>query len=70
MKSKQFLKLHRPNTSELYINSMMISAIYNGTRGTLIVTMSGEEYTVTESIEEVFKLIDKSNTITFKSYSG
>lgn len=70
MKSNQFIKLHRPNISELYINSMMISAIYNGSRGTLIVTMGGEEYTVTESIEEIFKLINNTNTITLKNYPG
>ena len=69
MRSNQFIKLHRPNTSELYINSMLISAIYNSGRGTIILTMSNDEYTVTESVQEIFKLIDKSDTITFKNYS-
>jgi hypothetical protein len=48
---------------------MLISAIYNSGRGTIILTMSNDEYTVTESVQEIFKLIDKSDTITLKNYT-
>jgi uncharacterized protein YlzI (FlbEa/FlbD family) len=69
MRSNQFIKLHYINNNEVYLNSMLITKIYNSGRGTIILTMSNDEHTVIESVQEIFKLIDNANTITFKNHS-
>lgn len=68
MKSNQFIKLHHINNNEVYINSMMISKIYNSGSGIRVKTLDGNEIKVNESVEEIFKLIDKADTITLKTY--
>lgn len=60
-----FIKLHKPDNTELYINSQMISAMFQITSDkTSLVTMNLIEYIVTEPVEEIFKLIEKSNYFT------
>jgi len=60
-----FIKLHKPDNTELYINSQMISAMFQiSPNRTSIATMNRIEYIVTDPIEEIFKLIEKSNYFT------
>lgn len=70
-----FIKLTQLATeSRLDINPVMISEMkicnMGGKAGTTITMMNGNRYSVIEDIDQLHKLIDKSNSITLITSNG
>jgi uncharacterized protein YlzI (FlbEa/FlbD family) len=64
MKSNQYIKLHQTTGAEVYINQFLIVAMSPDTNKTYITTMGDKRFVVTETIDEIIKLIDKANQFT------
>ena len=66
MKNNKFIKLTPfSDGSIFYINSMGICAIKDLETYRIVETLGGLSYYVKESTQEIFKLIEKSENITF-----
>jgi hypothetical protein len=65
MKNNKFIML-TPDVGDLkyYVNSMVICGITEYEKFRVIHTMGGQVYTVKETPEQIFKLIDDSNKFT------
>ena len=71
--SNNFIKLHSPvNKSPQYINYMtiirMFPTMYEKEKATIITFLGGDETIVKESIDEIFKLMDKPKFSTTINY--
>jgi uncharacterized protein YlzI (FlbEa/FlbD family) len=62
---QQYIKLTQTGGSELYINHMLIISMSPDRDKTFISTMSNKTFIVTESVDDIMRLIDKANQLTF-----
>ena len=66
MKRKQFITLTRSGSlDQIHLNSWMICAISEQNSATRITTMDGISYYVKEKPDEVIKMVDSAQNLTY-----
>jgi uncharacterized protein YlzI (FlbEa/FlbD family) len=69
MKNENYIKLTQVGGSEVYINYQLIIAMSPDKDKTFITTMSNKTFIVTETVDEIFTIINKAKMWTIMNYN-